>query len=251
MPLIVTGVWGEAASLGVRRGWQVQKIGSQELRRMSFEEACGVLWHAVEALPESAISYLQCPAELSGVTDLLGRYGPLGASEVVSFLENFGYSLAGPDSWGPGPQPNVKLGPVLKHTATEPKLVKVDHPWFEIHGYICSDALCKDWQWTVSRRLRHIQGSLVGPVRSELGQRYNRLFKMPQASNEVENSQRRGRESTARLEAWFLALATAMRELALSPALTAAVLRFLGAPVLFQKSQISLPALRSKRTVSK
>jgi hypothetical protein len=223
-PIVVTLVMGEAEEIGVQEGWEVLKVGDQDLKGLSFEESCRILWEGADALSE-AVLRRQYPPDTACVSNMILWWRPPAPSQAAEILQSFGYSAGGPRTWNvDAHQPRIVLQLADKHMAASCPGELV-HTWYELHGRLSSNTYTQDWLWIVPRRLMHLRRLLHDPVRLELGRAYHQLFK-------TEKFACRGRPpgTTARLAIWLAALARVMNECQLSPALTASILCFLEAP---------------------
>jgi len=224
VPIVVTLVMGEAEKIGVQEGWEVLKVGDQDLKGLSFEESCRILWEGADLLSEAVIRR-QYPPDTPCVANMILWWRPPAPSQATEILQSFGYTSCGPRAWDvDAAQPRVVLELADKHMAASTPGEQV-HTWYELHGRLSSDAYTQDWLWVVPRRLMHLRRLLHDPVRLELGRKYQQLFR-------TEKFECRGRSSgtTARLAIWLSALADVMNTCQLSPALTASILCFLEAP---------------------
>jgi len=221
-PIIVTMVRGEAQKLGVRKGWQIKAIGGESLEGKEFDEAWAIFRKSVEPLHQEFI-VRDFPLAMKTVADFRGKFGPLDNAEVVPFLKRFGYAASAADKWEEGSQPELKLGVIDGHRE---RGSPVTHTWYALHGRL-TPVGCRPRRWQVERRLAHMRSLVHGPVKSELGKDYDKLF---EGTHFARHAGPPG--TTMRLEAWLTTMSKHINEGRLSPAVAASTLRFLEAPEL-------------------
>jgi len=224
-PIKVSLVMGEAEDIGVEAGWQILRVGNQDLIGLSFEAACRALWDGANDLTESLIMHPH-PPDTTNTANMILWWQPPLPCQAVEILKQFGYSALGPIKWKDVTQPNISL-----QLARKQAVAASAHDWYEINCRLSFDALTRDVLWVVPRRLMHLRRLLHDPVRLELGRAYDQHFKTERfaTSGRPPNTQMK-----LKLGTWLAALARVINSCQLSPALTAAVLCFLEAPQIVQ-----------------
>lgn len=220
MPMILTSVRGEAAKLGVRRGWEIQAVGGVSLSKQDFPDAFRTLKEAALVLHEAYI-VRDCPKDHAAVADLSSKLGTLPPAEVPAYLRRFSYAASSAEVWADETQPVITLGVIDGH---KEKGEPTTHTWYALQCCLKFPGE-KTWRWQVERRLAHMRALLHAPVRSALGKAYDEHF---QGAHFARHGGPPG--TTARLEAWLAAYAGAINSSKVSPVLVAATLRFLEAP---------------------
>jgi len=228
-PIIVQLVMGEAEHIGVEAGWQILRVGDQDLIGLSFEAACRALWDGAKDLTESMIMR-QCPPDTTSMANMILWWRPPDPFQAAEILQTFGYSALGPKKWKDVKQPSISLQLTRKTTAASDG--NGAHAWYDIYGRLSSNAYTQDWLWVVPRRQMHIRRLLHDPVRLELGRAYDQHFNTERfaASGRLTNT-------PVKLGTWLTTLAQVINSCQLSPALTAAVLCFLEAPQMVETNE--------------
>jgi len=223
-------VMGEAEDIGVEVGWQILRVGDQDLVGLSFEAACRALWDGAKDLSESMIMR-QYPPDTASIANMILWWRPPAPFQAVEILQSFGYSALGPKKWNDVTQPSIGLQLARKHVVAASD-GDGGQAWYDIHGRLSSDAYTQDWLWIVPRRQMHLRRLLHDPVRLELGRAYDQHFK-------TERFAVSGRppSTPVKLGTWLATLAQVINSCQLSPALTAAILCFLEAPQMVETNE--------------
>lgn len=174
-----------------------------------------------------------------------GLFVPLAPLAVAPYLEDYGYEAADAASWRPGEagrssgswatswaskSSDTRRWPSRRGGRPVLELRVVGHEEMKGHTMYtveCSLALRSAFRldWQASRRLAQLRKDLLGRVKHTLGDAYPKRFgQTPFASKGGLPG------TTARLNAWFGALAACVNELATSPSVVGLALHFLDAP---------------------
>jgi len=222
-PTVVSFVMGEAEDAGVEAGWQILRVGNQDINGMSFEAVCRAFWEGAKDLTESLIMR-DHPPDTTSIANMILWWRPPDPLQAAEILQTFGYSALGPTKWKDVTQPSVSLQLTRKHVIAGQESDGA-HAWYDIHGRLSRDSYSQDWSWVVPRRQVHLRRLLHDPVRLELGGAYDHLFRTERSTPSP-----RPQSTAVKLGAWLKTLAELINSCRLSPALTAAVLTFLEAP---------------------
>jgi len=240
-PIIVTLVMGEAEDIGVEGGWQILRVGDQDLIGLSFEAACRALWDGAKHLTEAMIMR-QYPPDTASIANMILWWRPPAPSQAAEILQNFGYSALGPKKWKDVTQPSISLQLARKHAVAAAD-GDGSQAWYDIYGRLSSDAYTQDWLWVVPRRQMHLCRLLHDPVRLELGRAYDQHFKAERFAVSA-----RPPSTPVKLGTWLETLAQVINSCQLSPALTAAVLCFLEAPQMVETNEALIRAKEYSRS---
>lgn len=147
---------------------------------------------------------------------------PIAPLAVAPYLEEYGYAAVDATSWrlsdlGKSPRPIFALK-VVGHEEVD------GHTMYTIECSLVLQTACRlDWQ--ACRRLAQLREDLHDRVKDTLGDKYSKHFgQAPFASKGGLPG------TTARLNAWFGALAACVNRLEASPSVVALALHFLDAP---------------------
>lgn len=149
------------------------------------------------------------------------RFQALAPVTVSAFLEGYGYETrADTDMWLV--RPGVSATPMLSFDVSGHE-ERGGHTWYQLK--VCLEVSAAPLRWTSERRLSTLREELHDRVKDVLGQNYAAHFsKTPFALKGGLPG------TTARLTAWFGALAKVVNKGEAPPSLVALLLQFLEAP---------------------
>jgi len=234
MPIVIMRVQegSQAEELGVELGWKVHSIDEKLLDGMTIDQVYQILRKSSAPLRCNVlVRHLQLQA--TSVESLSAKLKSVAETEVVPFLEQFGFAVQNARSWG-----NIIQKSRLRfwiHGHREMGFHTL-HTWYAIMGEVIGGDDSSRRHWMVERRLAHVRALMHHPVKSELGNDYNHYFR------EAHFARRGGLPgTTSRMQSWLAALSKAIHSGAVSPALVTDILCFLEAPARHEVAGQTIP----------